>query len=72
MWSLAASGAVGRRVFLQLKWVFHLLSKQPKQERQKQTRQQAGHDWEMETEIAFGVVNITGQPAQPAFAKAGP
>jgi hypothetical protein len=49
-----------------------LSSEQPYQQRQDNADQQAGDDGEMEAEIALGIIDVAGQPSEPAFAKAGP
>jgi len=46
--------------------------KQPQQQRQNCADDQARHDGKMKTEIAFGIIDIPGQTAQPAFAKTRP
>lgn len=45
---------------------------QPQQQRQNRAQQQAGDDGKMKTEIALGIIDVAGQPPQPAFAEAGP
>jgi hypothetical protein len=51
----------------------HLLfSEKPQDDGQEQAGQQTGRDWKVKTKIAFGVVDIPGQVAQPAFANSGP
>jgi hypothetical protein len=49
-----------------------LFSKEPKDDGQHQAEEQAGHDGEVETEIPFRVMNVSGEAAEPAFAEAGP
>ena len=49
-----------------------LFSEQPEENTQDRADEQTGHDWEIEFEIAFGVVNVSGQSTEPAFADAGP
>jgi hypothetical protein len=49
-----------------------LLFEQPQQQRQNRAQQQAGDNRKMETEIAFGIIDVAGQTAQPALANPGP
>ncbi len=45
---------------------------QPQQQRQNHADDEARHDWKMEAEIALGIMDVAGQPAQPALAEARP
>src|SRR5438034_483102 len=49
-----------------------LLSKEPKHDRQQETDEQAGDNREMETEIAFRVMNISRQAPEPVLADTRP
>lgn len=49
-----------------------LFPEQPEQQRQNRAYQQTGDDGKMETEIAFGIVDVTRQTPQPTLAKARP
>jgi hypothetical protein len=48
------------------------LSKQPNQESQDEADKQAGDQREVEAEVALGVVDVAGKPAEPAFPNPGP
>src|SRR6266568_7297042 len=45
---------------------------QPKNQGQQETKQQAGEDREVKTEIALRVMNVSGQAAQPPLADSRP
>ena len=49
-----------------------LSSKEPKDESEQQACEDARYNWEVESEIAFGDMNISRKPAQPGFAKPRP
>jgi len=49
-----------------------LPAKQPQQQRQNRAQQQTGDDGKMETEIALGIMDVTGQAPQPASAETRP
>jgi len=49
-----------------------LFSKQPENNAKQETQDEAGHQWEMEAEIASSVVNIAGQSSKPVLSEAGP
>jgi hypothetical protein len=49
-----------------------LFSEHPKEKTQDRADQQAGHQREVEAEVPFGVVNVSGQSSQPALAESRP
>src|SRR4051812_36490829 len=49
-----------------------LLPEQSHQQRQKNAQDDAGDDREMKTDVAFGIINVAGQLAEPALAHAAP
>jgi hypothetical protein len=49
-----------------------LFPEQPKQQCQNDTDNQASDDWEMKTEIAFCVINVSGQSSKPTFSDPRP
>ena len=50
----------------------HLLSEDAEDDGEEQAEEDAGDDGEIESEVAAGVVDIAGEPAEPAAANPGP
>ena len=49
-----------------------LLSEQPEENGQDRAEQQTSNDREIKTKVAFAVMNVSRQPAEPAAAKPRP
>jgi hypothetical protein len=49
-----------------------LFSEDPEEQGEEEANDEAGDDGEVEAEVAFGVVDVTGQAAEPGFADAEP
>jgi hypothetical protein len=50
----------------------HLFTENSHQQGQDDAQDNAGDDGEVETEIAAGIMDVSGQPAKPTAANAGP